>query len=246
MRQPRTRSRRNRRLIFLLILFFITILLLLFFHSSFSRITSIEISGYVYVSETEILEAGGIGLNDHFFAASAEKIRQRVAEIEIVEDVTVTKKFPGRVFIEVKEYPEVAFQITADGQTEAILANGSALLIADKSVIIDKPILSGWKDQEMKSRLTETLATIPPDLLTDISEIKPAPSNAYPDKIIMYTRSFFQIETTIGKLPDKIIGYRPIIEDQLKQGVTGGTIQMLEVDRFRPYPEPSADEDEDA
>ena len=51
--QPRSRS--NRKLIFLFMLFFITILLLLFFHSPFSRITSIEISGYVYVTETAMI-----------------------------------------------------------------------------------------------------------------------------------------------------------------------------------------------
>jgi len=244
MREPRTRSRRNRRLIVLLILFFITILLLLFFHSNFSRITSIEITGHVYVSEAQIMEASGVELGDHFFAASTEAIRKRVSGIEIIEEATVEKKFPGELFIEVKEYAEVAYQITSEGQTEAILSNGTSLSIADRSVVVDKPILSGWTDQAMKSSLTRTLAMIDPDLLTDISEIKPAPSKGYPDKIIMYTRSFFQIETTIGKLPEKIKGYRPIIEDQLEQGMNGGTIMMLEVDRFRPYPDATPMEDD--
>src|SRR5690606_16803388 len=66
----KTKSRNSRRLIFLLILFFITILLLLFFHSSYSRITSIEIRGQIYVSEESIKEASGIELNDHFFLVS--------------------------------------------------------------------------------------------------------------------------------------------------------------------------------
>jgi len=246
MREPRMRTRRNRRLIVLLILFFITILLLLFFHSSYSRITSIQVAGNVYVSEAEILEASGIRPDDYFFTASSETIRKRVAAIEIVEDAFVKKKFPGQVFIEVKEYPEVAYQVTPEGKLEVILANGSAIPIEDKPVVIDKPILTGWTDQEMKSRLTATLAQISPEFLTDISEIKPDPSKAYPDKIVMYTRSFFQIETTIGKLPEKIKGYRLIIKNQMDQGVRGGIIMMLEVDRFRPYPDDvQADEDEE-
>lgn len=234
----KTKSRNSRRLIFLLILFFITILLLLFFHSSYSRITSIEIRGQIYVSEESIKEASGIELNDHFFLVSPEKIEERIEAIKIIKDSVVTKQFPGRVFIDIEEYPEVAYEITPEGRPEAILANGEAVTLADQSVIIDKPILSGWEDQEMKRRLTETLANIPDSLLADISEIKPNPSRSYPDKIIMYTRSFFQIETTIEKLPEKIKVYRPIIEDQLEQNVNGGMISLLEIDRFIPYPEP--------
>lgn len=247
IRETRPRSRGNRKLVFLLILFFITILLLLFFNSTYSKITSIEITGNTYVSEDEILEAIGIALGDQFFVTSSEKIRQRVAAIQIVEHAEVVKQFPGRVWIEVVEYPEVAYQITSDGRQEALLANGVSLPLTDISVVIDKPILSGWEDDEMKARLTETLATIPVNLLTDISEIKPNPSNVYPDKIIMYTRSHFQIETTIEKLPEKIRSYRFLIEDQLDKNVQSGVLSMLEVDRFFPFPdEVEADQEDDA
>jgi Cell division septal protein len=242
--RPKSRSKRSRRLGFLLMLFFITILLLLFFHSSFSRITLIEIEGNNHVTREEILEASGIELNDHFFMTTAETIRKRVVQIGIIEEASVTKKFPGYVHIEVKEYPEVAYEIGADGKLQVLLANGAALPLADSSVVIDKPILTGWEDQEMKKKLTETLAGISSELLTDISEIRHEPSPpAYPDKIIMYTRSYFQVETTIEKLPEKILVYRPIIENQLDQDVHGGIISLLEIDRFRPYPEPSQGEE---
>lgn len=245
MREPKARSRRNRRLIVLLVLFFITILLLLFFHSSFSRITSIEITGQVYVSQEEIMEASRIELGDHFFGVTAERIKQRVEGIEIIEEAIVTKRFPGQVSIEVREYPEVAYQIGKSGRAEALLANGVALEIKDKNVIIDKPILTGWEDQEMKSRLTFVLAEIPHDLLADISEIKHEPNPvSYPDKIVMYTRSQFQIVTTIEKLPEKIKAYRYLIDYQLEQGVAGGVITMLEADSFRPYPESQAGGDD--
>lgn len=245
MREPKARGRRNRRLIVLLVLFFITILLLLFFHSSFSRITSIEIAGYVYVSQEEIMQASGIELGDHFFGVTANRIKQRIEGIEIIEEASVTKRFPGQVSIAVKEYPEVAYQIGESGRPEALLANGTALAIRDRNVIIDKPILTGWEDQEMKSRLTFVLAELPHDLLADISEIKHEPNPvSYPDKIVMYTRSQFQIVTTIEKLPEKIKAYRYIIEYQLEQGVTGGVITMLEADSFRPYPKSQTSGDE--
>lgn len=249
--RPKRRSKRSRRLGFLLMLFFITILLLLFFHSSYSRITLIEIEGNRYVSSEEIQAASGIELDDHFFVANAEKIRKNVSQIEIIEEAAVTKRFPGYVRIQVKEYPEVAYEIGPDGKPLVLLANGTALPLKDRDFIVDKPILTGWEDQEMKKKLTAALAGISAELLTDISEIKHQPSPpAYPDKIIMYTRSFFQIETTIEKLPEKILVYRPIIEDQLDQNVTGGIISLLEIDRFRPYPdsysEPEvADEEQD-
>jgi len=242
--RPKSRSKRSRRLGFLLMLFFITILLLLFFHSSYSRITLIEIEGNRHVTNEEILSASGIELNDHFFVTSAETIRKRVVQIGIIEEAEVTKIFPGYIHIHVKEYPEVAYEIDADGKPQVLLANGAAL--PTDSVVIDKPILTGWEDQEMKRKLTETLAGISAELLTDISEIKHEPSPpAYPDKIIMYTRSHFQIETTIEKLPEKILVYMPIIEHQLDQNVTGGIISLLEIDRFRPYPDPT-DEEENA
>lgn len=236
MPHAKPKNKSNRKLIILLMLFFITILLLLFFHSPFSRITSIEISGNRYVTEAQVLEASGIRLDDHFFIASEERIRDRVLTLGIVEDAIVTKRFPGHVMIEVIEYPEVAYQILPDGTPEALLASGVALPIKGTETIIDKPILSGWDDEELKTRLTHQLANIPDNLLADISEIQPSPSDAYPDKIVMYTRSNFQIITTIEKLPEKAQLYRIIINDQLSQGVEGGVLTLLEADKFSPYP----------
>ncbi|RAV19811.1 cell division protein FtsQ [Paenibacillus contaminans] len=236
--KPESKKRRgSRALLILLVLFFVTVLIILFFQSPVSKLSEIEISGNELVSSETIGQASAVAVGDQFFAFSSGEVEKRIKKLPMIESVEVTKSFPGHMSIVVKEYPRVAFQFTSDGSVQVLLVDGSSTAVPVSGIPFDKPILSGWSDDDpLKLKLLQTLADIPPAILSDVSEIKPDPSDAYADKIKMYTRSQFEVSTTIGYLPEKLpyLGY--MINSLKDQNKTSGVISMFEQVRGEAIP----------
>ncbi|SEB41881.1 FtsQ-type POTRA domain-containing protein [Paenibacillus sp. GP183] len=234
--KPPARPRSNRKLLAFLILFFVTVLVILFFRSSLSRIDEIQIEGIELIPKEVVGQAAALVPGDSFFATSGTTIENRVKSLPMIKSVKVTKHFPGVLHIQVQEFPKVAFQFTAVGKTQAVLADGTSIDLPPGDVPIDRPILSGWTDNDPnKKQLCKVLGEIQAVALSDISEIKPDPSESYPDKIKIYTRSQFEVYTTIGYFPDKIDNLPAYIATLKENNVSKGVIKMLEVDNHAPF-----------
>lgn len=237
---PKPRAGTNRKLLIFLFVFFITVLIILFFQSSLSRISAIEVEGNELMSSETIGQASQIAIGDRFFAVSSQSIQQRIAKLPMIKTADVKKRFPGIIRITVQEYPKVAFQIGEGGKKQAVLADGAVVqLPSGSSIPLDMPILTGWTDGDPnKAALCKVLGEIPESALSDISEIKPDPSEPYPDKIKLYTRSHFEVYTTIAYLPEKIDNLPAYIASLQEDHITSGVIKMLEVEYHAPF-EPS-------
>lgn len=234
--KQKPRSRSSKKLLLFLFLFFVTLLLVLFFQSSLSKITEVSIQGQQLVAEEQIRTAAAVVPGDHFFSVSSARIAAQIKSLRMIERVEVKKRFPGRIEIYVYEYPKVAYQFGEGGQVEALLADGSVIPVTMHGARLDKPILSGWsKDDPLKIQLCAAMSKLPEALFADVSEIKPAPSASYPDKIKMYTRSQFEIITTIGYLPDKMPNMESYIASIRENNKTSGVLTMLFADSFAPF-----------
>jgi cell division protein FtsQ len=237
IQKPKARSRGSKKLLAFLFLFFLTLLCVLFFQSSLSKITSIEISGQELITAEAVGQAAGVKAGDHFFSVSSSSIAKQVKSLKMVESAEVTKHFPGVLRIQVKEFPKVAYQFGDNNQPQAILSDGSIVTVANSTnFILDKPILSGWSEGDiLKVKLCEMLASLPASYLADISEIKPDPSESYPDKIKMYTRSQFEVITAIGYLPDKLKYLDSYIANLKENKINTGVLKLLEADTHSPF-----------
>lgn len=236
IKKPAPRNRGSKKLLLFLFVFFITLLLVLFFQSSLSQITEIEAQGQELVPAEEIKEAAAVKPGDHFFSVSSSGIEEKVKALRMVESVQVSKHFPGRILIEVKEYPKVAYQIGEDGQIEALLADASVVPVTLQGFVPDKPLLTGWgKEDPLKTKLCLVMSKLAPSYFADVSEIKPDPSPSYPDKIKMYTRSQFEVQTTVEYLPEKIIHLNTYIANLKENNHSGGILRLLEADSHTPF-----------
>ncbi|NRF91766.1 FtsQ-type POTRA domain-containing protein [Paenibacillus frigoriresistens] len=243
---PKPRARTNRKLLIFLFVFFITVLIILFFQSSLSRISAIEVEGNELMASEAIGQASQIAVGDRFFAVSSQAIQQRIAKMPMIKTAVVKKHFPGIIRITVEEFPKVAFQIGADGKKQAVLADGAVVQLTASNIPLDMPILTGWTDGDPnKAALCKVLGEIPESALSDISEIKPDPSEPYPDKIKLYTRSQFEVYTTIAYLPEKIDNLPAYIASLQDDHITSGVIKMLEVEYHAPF-EPNEESKNDA
>ncbi|CAH0119552.1 MULTISPECIES: cell division protein FtsQ/DivIB [unclassified Paenibacillus] len=232
LKEKKVKPRGNRKLLFILLLLFIILLAVLFFRSSISKISEVRFAGNRYVSNEELWKTSGVKIGDQYFGTSKGTIRERLLAIPSIEDVKVDKHFPGVIDVQVKEFATVAYELSqTDGHLSAILANGTNVSLTDKDVIVEKPILTQWKaDDPNKALLSKELALIPNELLADISEIIPYPSQSYQDRIKIYTRSQFEVVTAISLLQDKVRYLSGIIETQQP-----GIITMLAADSYIPY-----------
>ncbi|MGF9912055.1 FtsQ-type POTRA domain-containing protein [Paenibacillus ehimensis] len=236
IKKPNPKSRSSKKLLLFLFIFFITLLLILFFQSSLSKITEIEIQGQELVSKEEIAQAAAVKAGDHFFSVSSSKVETQVKALKMVESVEVSKKFPGRLIIQVHEYPKVAYQVGENGQIEALLADASVVPVTVQGVALDKPILTGWsKDDPLKVKLCLAMSKLPASYFSDVSEIKPSPTDSYPDKIKIYTRSQYEVQMTIGYLPEKMKYLDSYIASLQSSKISGGVITMLEADYHSPF-----------
>ncbi|MBD2861823.1 cell division protein FtsQ/DivIB [Paenibacillus oceani] len=236
LREEKRRPRSSRKLIVFLVLLFISLLAVLFFRSSLSKIAQIEITGNLALTTEEIGQVLSISVGDNFFPFRSASVEARVRQLQAVENVAVSKKFPGLVRVAVEEYPRVAFQINSSGGKDMLLSNGLAIPVNDPGVVVDKPILSGWSDSDpWKAKLTETLRRLSDKTLAEISEIKPSPTKTYEDKIKMYTRSQFEVYTTITYLPDKIQYLDEMIEQVAEKDVSSGVFELLEANTHIPF-----------
>ncbi|MBH5316897.1 FtsQ-type POTRA domain-containing protein [Paenibacillus sp. GSMTC-2017] len=232
LKEPARKRRGNKKLLAILLLLFIALLAVLFFNSSISKVSDIQITGNTFTTRDQIVQSAGIHIGDAFFQTSSSSIASKVEKQPQVESVDVMKVFPGIVKITVKEFPVVAFELAEQGELTALLANGTSVKSVNSgNQLLDKPILSGWKsDDPVKLALTKQLALIPVKQLSDLSEITPIPSKAYPDRIRMYTRTRFEVITAVSVLPDKIEALNAVIETQ-----EPGKITMLLADTYVPF-----------
>jgi len=232
--QP-SKKRKGTKLKWLLFLLFIVILGVLFFRSSISKISDVRFYNSTYVSSTQLETVSGITEGQPYFMISEKQASERLKEeFPYIKEVNLEKQFPGRVNVYIQEYEAVAYELTADGQVMASLENGSEVALEiSKKLVLEKPLLTQWTSpdaDQLKSELSKKLAMIPGSLQTDISEIRYYPSSSYPDRIKLYTRSGFEVITTIGLLSDRIPYLSGVVETQ-----EPGRITMLEADSYIAY-----------
>ncbi|WP_261378335.1 cell division protein FtsQ/DivIB [Paenibacillus agilis] len=229
------RKRKSKRILWLVILLCIVLLAVLFFRSPISKIDKVTFIGQSFVTSERLGEATGLVAGAPFFMVSENEVIANIkSAFPFVKSVKVNKHFPGKIEVFVEEYESVAYELDAEGEVLASLVNGSSVSLSEmKAVVLEKPLLTGWKDKqalELKAKLTKQLIQIPDSLLADISEIVYDPSASFSDRIRMYTRSGFEVITTVDLLPTKLAYLSGVVETQ-----EPGRITMLKADSYISY-----------
>ncbi|MBB6729644.1 cell division protein FtsQ/DivIB [Cohnella zeiphila] len=224
-------KRRGGKLLAIVIALFVIALVVLFFRSSLSRISEIEVKGTAHLKPAEVEAVLGVSKGDSFFSAGSGLLERRVRTLKAVESVHVAKRFPGKVTVSVQEYPDVAVELGEQGKASVVLSSGLSVPLEAGEALPDRPVLTGWKaDDANRAALCAALGKLEPSLIGDVSQIAPDPSAAYPDRIKMYTRSRFEIVTTIGLLPEKVGIIGEFVENR-----EPGRIVLLDADYYMPY-----------
>ncbi|MET3543709.1 cell division protein DivIB [Paenibacillus sp. SSG-1] len=240
LKEDKPKRKASKRIIWILLLLFIVILSVLFFRSTMSQVTEVHFKGNTFTTRDELLKASGLQVGSQFFGVSPSKVESSLLKVKSIQKATVDKQFPGVINVTIEEYPTVAYELAAEGDLQAILSSGATVSVNNTGIAVEKPILTKWNASDPnKAALCKVLGQIPNELTSDISEIIPSPTESFPDRIKLYTRSRFEVITAISLLKDKVEYLNQVIETE-----EPGIITMLEADSYVPF-EPSGEENGD-
>lgn len=108
-RRPK-RRRRKRNPLYGPISFLVICAALIFGMSVFFRVSDIEVTGVGRYTEMEIIEASGIEEGDNLFFINRFTATSKIfAKLPYVEEVTINRKLPNKLVIEVSESRAIAY-----------------------------------------------------------------------------------------------------------------------------------------
>ena len=172
-------SRRMVRFLRNMLLIAMSVLAVYYFtQSPFFALKEIEVNGNTKVTETEIIKKSGLSTGINYFELDTEIVEKRLHSIPLVEKVTVKKRLPDSVVINIKERKPLALFCTQEGLL-VIDGKGYCLEKCTTAASYDLPIITGLKpdsqnpgEQVIKSdNLEVVLAALEQDVQQNFSEI---------------------------------------------------------------------------
>ena len=137
----RSRQRRSGAL-FKALAVLVTAVAILLAMSVFFKVSRIDVVGAETYSEKEIIDASGIEIGENLFFVDRFEAASRIfANLPYIDNVTVTRKLPNHIQINVTESSAVAW-VDFEGQSFAVNQNGK--------------VISSVKEAERESLITVT------------------------------------------------------------------------------------------
>ncbi|MGC5325617.1 cell division protein FtsQ/DivIB [Brevibacillus sp. SYSU BS000544] len=245
---PQPKKKGSRKLLFLLVFFFLTILTVLFIRSPYSKVSEIRVTGNSIYNPDEIIAASGVTKGMQFFAVFEGVVQKNASVLKGINEITITREFPGIIQLHIKEYRRIALVFDASGKRYPLLENGMQLLEKNyQNNVVDRPIIRNWGTKELLEPLGKQLAQLPTALLTEISDISLTPTQYDKSRITLFMKDGNQVQSVIHLLAKKIVWY-PAVVKEIPKGEKG-TIYMLESTWYSKYgstqpPEPPKTDDE--
>lgn len=224
-------------------IFFISALVLIFFQSPLSKIQRIEINGQLTLDREEILTQISLEPGVQFFEWDRVAAAHQLKTNPQVKEARVTKVFPGKVVIDIREWERVGLWQSGDqmtGKLFPVLENG-AILESPWQGDVDKPLLRDWENKSQVKAISQELAKVEPEILRNLSEIHPEPSETYDDAVRVFTDEGNEVITRIATFHDNINQYRDFI-DPNQRGIVHMTYSK-DFGWFEPYVKNKSEEE---
>ncbi len=105
-------------------------------------IKSVAIVGAKDLTEQKILDVAGVGPTKSLLFLDVTKLRERLKALPIVKEVSVSKLYPHRLFIDIQERKPIALW-QKDGQVKVIAADGMPIDKLDDPSFLSLPLAVG-------------------------------------------------------------------------------------------------------
>ncbi|WP_010282656.1 cell division protein FtsQ/DivIB [Bacillus timonensis] len=233
--KQRRKQKANRRLIMYITFFFLLLSGILYFQSPLSKIGTITITGNQNITSEQILKLSKLEVGTSFWKVGSDEVIQNIRKHPEIKEVTIQKKFPNQITINVNELKRVGY-ISGNRTFYPILEDGkiieNAQKYGSKAIPVDAPILVDW-DGKALTLLAKELNKIQPSISKLISEIHHTPTEYDPLQMTLYMNDGYEVRATVRNLSKNLIAY-PTIVSELDPSLKG-YIELDVVPTFIPY-----------
>jgi len=186
-RRGDSRSRRSVRYknhIFIGLLLVLALLIggFTFIHSSYFTVGSVEVKGNKLLTSEEIYQVANIDSRINIFKIDSNQVRKRLLQDLRIQEVTISRKFPATIIINIQERKTVAFVPTNYGFVQ-VDGQGYVLAALRSIKLLGLPMITGTKQINPKVGdrvdttlypVLELLGQLDEETLNSLSEVNVA------------------------------------------------------------------------
>jgi cell division protein FtsQ len=122
----------------------------------FFQVAAIEIQGCKRLSKAEVLELSGVDIHSNLVAIDGGNLQNRLEQDDWIELAEVTRKWPDRLIISIRERQPVAM-VNLEGALQYIDKNGVVFASVKGADSLDYPVVSGLSNGEWPAELAASL-----------------------------------------------------------------------------------------
>ena len=228
-----SRYRRKRLMARILVLLCIALLFLVFLRSNYFAINDIKVEGMSYYTGSEIIGMSGAKVGDNLiFGTHKGDIKEVLEKNPYFEEVTIKKKLPSTLVIQVKERPQTAAVIFGEG---FIVIDDEGIVLRRTDVDPKLTLLTGLTISKMT--VGEKLEAEESDTLSITLRMLETMKNGniYFKKIDVakvvikaYIYDNLIVKGTPGEMTEAIEkgDLQKVVTDLFAEGISRGTIKM--------------------
>ena len=178
MNKKKIKRRRFRLSGFLLILVIIYIIVMAGYYLFSMPVKSIVVKNNNLVKEKTIIKASNIKTNKSIFKTNTLKAKKNIKQLDLINDVRITKSFLGKIVITVEENQILFFDYL---DNKIVLSNNKK--IDNSKEYVGYPTLVNYVPSDIQKKLVKSLTKVNSDVISMISEIEYNP-DSYNDIVI--------------------------------------------------------------
>jgi len=213
------KKKANRRLLFYLAVFFVLISIIVYLQSPLSHIKQIDINDNYVLSKEDVIKISDVALDTNIWMLNTGSTKKKVENHPVIESVTVKRKLPFTVEINVNEHHIVGF-LKEESMYHPVLENGMIITKSNIPYTGNNPLLTNFDHDDYLTRMAIELNEVPEDIFNLISEVSWEPTEKNKHKIVLYMNDGFIVHSTMRDFADKMKSY-PSIVSQLDEGEKG-------------------------
>ena len=198
----------KRKFNFLKLLAFLLIIYILFFSVKYIinyKTKNIIILDNKYYSDEEIIQTAKIQDYPKFFLASKSKIKKRLKALDLVENATISKIYPGILQINVKEKKVLYF----NRSTSKYKVSDDNYYSFDTKYNV--PTLINYIPESIEDKFAKGMSNIDINIIENISEIEYSKTSYDDERFLLYMNDGNLVYITISKI-ESLNKYLSILE----------------------------------
>jgi cell division protein FtsQ len=245
--RERRKKRTNRKFTLLLVIFLVTLFGLLYFQSPYSQVKKIVVKGANLTNSDQYIEQSGLQKGQSMWEIRTSNAEKLLLKNDLIQDVTVKRNGLTSVGIEVTEWKKAAY-LQSDTGYAIVLENGKVFQSDKVLAPVDAPLLSGFDNPKIRSRMVNELSKLNGQVLSMISQIESVPSKADPYRIRLFMNDGYEVRAVIPSFAEKMNYYPSIIAQigDTDKGVIDievGSFFQTYLDMYNPQPKEEEDEE---